>query len=263
MFSRQCFNCLIVSDVNHAKVIFNFIGISIFLGLMHCKERSFNPPKLDVASRSDGTLTFLTEVATESSIEIVRFSMKDGKGLTWTDDPRFTTIHDPNKGLIYLDHKLKKFRQVPPPKIPERKTDSESTDQELKQYEIVEKATKMAYTGKEKTIGNWRCEEFVIFDSYKLGVPPHLESSIIVWISDEIENGKALQKQKFDLVPLPILSDSSKISGKDLEIPGFSVQMIKRKANELPEITTFKKITAEPLKKADFEVPAGYSSVDE
>lgn len=263
MLPRQSLKRSVVSDVNHTKVIFSFIGIFSLFGLMHCKERSFNSPKLDVTSRSNGNVTFLTEVATESSIQIVRFSIKDGKGLTWTDDPRFTTIHNPDKGLIYLDHKLKKFRQVPPPKIPERKPDSESTAQELKQYEILEKATKMAYTGKEKTIGNWKCKEYVIFDSYELGVPPHLESSIIVWISDEIGNGKALQKQKFDLAPLPLLSDFSKISGKELEIPGFCVQMIKRKAHDLPEITTFKKITDEPLKKADFEVPAGYSPVDE
>jgi hypothetical protein len=179
------------------------------------------------------------------------------------EDPRFTTIHDPDKGLYILDHKMKKFRHVPPPEIPERKPDSEATDHERKQYELVEQSAKMAYTGKERMIGKWLCREYVLWDSYGTGIPPHLESSIIAWIADDFENGKALQKRKMDLAPLPVLSQFSKISGKAFEFPGFAIQIISRQADELPVITTFRGISEEPLNQADFEVPADYISADE
>jgi hypothetical protein len=263
LFLDYSFDYLIVRDVNCTQLIASLIGISTFLGLMHCNERSANPSKLDVTSPLSEDITFLTEVATESTIQVVRFNIKDGKGLTRMDDARFTTIHDPEQGLYFLDHKLKKFRHVSGPKIPERKPDSEATEHERKQYDLVEKSAKMAYSGREKLIGKSKCKEFVIWDSYKTGVPSHLESSIVAWISEEFENGKELQKRQFDLAPLPLLSQFSQISGKTFELPGFAIQMIVREADGLPSIITHREIIRQPLNNADFEIPADYTSADD
>lgn len=257
------FDPLILRSANFMKRIIKAIGLSTFLGLMHCNERHANTPESDGKKPISENVTFLTEVATESAIQVVRFSIKDGKGLTRMEDPRFTMIHDPDKGLYILDHKLKKVQHSPPPNIPVRKPDSEATDHERMQYDIVEQSAKMAYTGKEKMIGKWQCREYVFWDSYGTGIPPHLESSIIAWIADDFENGKALQKRKMDVAPLPLLSQFSKISGKPIQFPGFAIQIISRQAGELPTITTFQGISDDPLNQADFEIPADYTSVDE
>lgn len=244
------------------KAIAKSFSILTFLVLVQCDE----PNKATESARAKPKveeITFVTKVATDAEIQIVRFSIKDGKGLTRMEDPRFTTIHDPDKGVYLLDHHLKKFRHITSPEIPDKKPETETTEHERKQYAIIEKAAKMAYSGKERLIGEWRCREFVVWDSYGTGVPSQLESSIIAWIAEDFENGKELQRLKSNLAPLPLVSRFSKISGKDFQLPGLALETIVRQSDGLPEVYTLVEITGESPSKDAFEIPSGYTAADE
>lgn len=245
------------------KAIVKSISIFTFLVLVQCDKANKPTESATLTKPKDVEITFVTKVATDTEIQIVRFSIKDGKGLTRMEDPRFSTIHDPDKGIYLLDHHLKKFRHVTLPEIPDRKPESETTEHEQKQYAMVEKAAKMAYSGKERLIGTWKCKEFVIWDSYGIGLPSQLESSIISWIAEDFENGKELQKRKNNLAPLPLVSRCSKISRKDFQLPGLALETIIRQSDELPEVYTLVEINGESLSKNAFEIPSGYASADE
>jgi hypothetical protein len=146
--------------------------------------------------------------------------MKESVGITRDEGTQFSTYQDPDKGTFILDHESKSYRTIPLPKIAERKPDDEASPQELRQYKLLEESAKMAYTGRERKIGNWNCREFVILDTYGSEMPEYLQSSIVAWIADDFENGKEIQNRKFAVSPDGMMSQLQAIIGKKWNCPG-------------------------------------------
>ena len=197
-------------------------------------------------------VTLVYEISSDTTIQRVNFKLKGTRARTDTEEGLFSTIHDPEKGTTFLDHKKKSY-QTMQLDLPDNSKMSSKTAVKLAS------AWEMRFTGKTKKIGEWECKEYVLFDSFGKGFPEELQSRFVGWITDDLKGGAAIQAQKDKVAPSQLLKWMAATTSKDIAFPGFAVRTENTQNGQYPFTSTCIKVSYDTLDSQEFEIPSTYT----
>lgn len=214
---------------------------------------SSGKPRSEAAKSKSRDVTIVYRVESGPELQVVSFKMRDGRARNDTEGGAISTIHDPDIGVIYLDHAARQYL-VKTMESP----DVHGASEEMRK--IITAAAQMRFTGKRQMIGEWECEEFVLFDSRGLDVPPGLGFRAVAWIARDFDEGKAIQSRKDRLAPVELYRFLAAVTSKDFTLPGFAVRTETQQGAEPPSTSTCVELRFEDHDPDDFTYTKGYSA---
>ena len=184
-------------------------------------------------------VTLVYELASDTAILQSKFQIKGEKARNDVEEGLVSTIHDPQVGLTYLDHRSKTYA-IMPLGIPD-------TSGLGKKSEEMAAAFEMRFTGKKEKIGQFECEEFVLFDTTGKQFPPELRAKAVAWITKGLKGGDLIQARKDKTAPSQMLKLLEKTASKKIAMPGFAVRTITFQGGQNPVTSTCVEIRYDPL----------------
>lgn len=209
-----------------------------------------------VAEPEDMTVTY--DVSTADAIREMKIKVKGTRGRVDRERGNSSIIYDPELGCFALDHLAKTYQKVDL-KLPD--TTVLSPEQAAALAAGFGEAFKLKFTGKTQKIGDWECEEFVLFDSFDNENFHGREMRLVAWIAKDFPDGKDIQARISKIIPPEWIGWLAGISSKEIAFPGFVVRRESKVGGKYPIVTTFTEITFGPLDAHEFELPADYREV--
>ena len=210
----------------------------------------------EAAKPKSGDVTIVYRIEAGAESQVVSFKMKNGRARNDTEGGTMSTIHDPDIGVILLDHGTRQYL-VKTMELP----DVRGASEEMRR--LITSAAQMRFTGKKQKIGDWECEEFVLFDAHGLDVPPGLGFRAVAWIARDFDEGKESQSRKDSLAPADLYRFLAAVTLKDFALPGFAVRTETQQVGQPPTTSTCVELRFEDHDPDDFTYTKGYSAFQE
>ena len=214
-------------------------------------DRSKKPVVSEHLEEKMPDVTLVSEISSDTEIQRVNFKIKGTRARMDTEDGTLSTILDPENGMTIIDHTDKSYQTI----------QLDLPDASRLSPEVAAKlasACEMRFTGKKKKIGQWECEEYVVFDSFEKGFPAELQSRAVGWITNDVKGGAAIQARKDKVAPSQLLKWMAATTSKEIAFPGFAVRTETTQNGQYPVTSTCLAISYESIGLQEFEVPSTY-----